>query len=305
MMGICRRDAPGEEGQGVVVSYDDEREEDSTVRPRRRNSRCMTGRVTLEPLGDGIRLLTLRRPEKLNALSWEMVEQIIDAAAEVRADRSVRALVLTGEGRGFCSGIDLGGADAVGTADGVVEVLDRQERLAEMAVALRELPQPAIAAVNGSAAGGGLALALACDARICAPSARFNVAFVRIGLSGCDVGVSYMLPRIAGFGVASEMMLTGRLVEAEEALRIGLVNEIRDGHELLDAAVAKAGEMTRNSPFALRMTKQVLEQNAGAASLRAAIELENRTQVLATRTEDMAEALSAFGARRPPDYSGR
>src|SRR5882757_3837920 len=159
-----------------------------------REGRCMTGRVTLEPLGDGVRLLTLRRPEKLNALSWEMVEQIIDAAAEVRADRSVRALVLTGEGRGFCSGIDLGGSDAVGTADGVVEVLDRQERLAEMAVALRELPQPAIAAVNGPAAGGGLALALACDARICAPTARFNVAFVRIGLSGCDVGVSYMLP---------------------------------------------------------------------------------------------------------------
>lgn len=265
----------------------------------------MTEAVTLEPLRDGIWLLTLRRPEKLNALSWGMVEEIHGALKEVAADRSIRVLVVTGEGRGFCSGIDLGGADAVGSADGVVPVYDRQERLAQMATALRNLPQPAIAAVNGPAAGGGMALALACDVRICSREARFNVAFVRVGLSGCDVGVSHLLPRIVGLGVASELMLTGRQVGAEEALRIGLANSVCEPDELLDAAVELGERLAANSPFALRMTKQVLHRNVDAPSLEAAIELENRTQVVATRTEDMKEALAAFREKRPPLYSGR
>jgi enoyl-CoA hydratase len=192
----------------------------------------------------------------------------------------------------------------VGTADDVVAVLARQERLAGLATAMRELPQPIIAAVNGPAAGGGMALALAADVRLCSPSATFNVAFVRIGLSGCDVGVSHLLPRIVGLGVASELMLTGRRVSAEEAVEIGLANGLYESDELLDGAMALAEQIAGNSPFAVRMTKQVLHRNVDAPSLEAALELENRTQVLATRTADMAEALQAFLDRRPPHYGG-
>lgn len=264
----------------------------------------MSDVTTLEALRDGIQVLTLRRPEKLNALSWEMVDQIHAALETVAADRSVRALVLTGEGRGFCSGTDLDGSSQVGTAGGVVDTLDGQERLAAMATGLRNLPQPVIAAVNGPAAGGGMALALACDVRVCSRDARFNVAFVRIGLSGCDVGVSHLLPRIVGLGVASELMLTGRQIGAEEALRIGLANSVWEPEEMLGAAADLAEEMAANSPFALRMTKQVLHRNVDAPSLEAAIELENRTQVLATRTEDMPEALAAFREKRAPRYTG-
>lgn len=265
----------------------------------------MPDTLSLETLPQAVALLTLCRPEKLNALSWKMVDEIHAALEAVRADRSIRVLVVTGAGRGFCSGMDLGGADAVGTADNVVAVLRRQERLADMALAMRDLPQPVIAAVNGPAAGGGLALALAADVRICAPSARFNVAFVRIGLSGCDVGVSHLLPRIVGLGVASELMLTGRQVGADEALRIGLANRLSTEDGLLDEAVALALEMAANSPFGVEMTKQVLRRNVDAGSLEAAIELENRTQVIATRTTDMREALAAFVAKRPARFEGR
>jgi enoyl-CoA hydratase len=265
-----------------------------------------TAFITLGEIDDGIALMTLRRPDKLNALTWPMVDEILEALTAVASDRTIRALVLTGEGRGFCSGLDIGGEDAVGTNGGVVEVFDRQERIAALAVALRGMPQPAIAAVNGAAAGAGMALALACDVRVCSAAARFNVAFVRIGLSACDVGVSHLLPRIVGFGIASELMLTGRQVPAEEALRIGLANSVCESDELLDAAATIAQQMIRNSPFGLRMTKQVLQRNVDAPSLEAAIDLENRTQILATRTDDMTTALAAFKAgEERPRFNGR
>jgi enoyl-CoA hydratase len=261
--------------------------------------------TTLETLREGVALLTLRRPEKLNALSWAMIDEFNATLAEVAEDDSVRALILTGEGRGFCGGMDLGGPDRVGTREDTVSIFGRQERLSRMAIALRELPQPAIAAVNGPAAGGGMALALACDVRLCSTLGRFNVAFVRIGLSGCDVGVSHLLPRIVGLGAASELMLTGRQVDAEEALRIGLANSVHEPDQLLDAAADLAEAMARNSPFGLRMTKQVLHRNVDAPSLEAAIELENRTQILTTRTDDMKEALDAFVEKREPEFHNR
>ena len=250
-------------------------------------------------------MLTLCRPAKLNALSWTMVDELLEALGGVAADSMTRALVITGEGRGFCSGMDLSGEDAVGTANDLIGTLRNQQALGRLALAMRNLPQPIIAAVNGPAAGGGMAIALAADIRLCAPTARFNVAFVRIGLSGCDVGVSHLLPRIVGLGIASELMLTGRMVDAEEALRIGLVNRICDGAALVDEAVALGEQIAANSPFGVEMTKQVLQRNADSPSLEASIELENRTQVLATRTHDMKEALNAFLQKRPPTFSGR
>ncbi|HEX4752806.1 MAG TPA: enoyl-CoA hydratase-related protein [Solirubrobacterales bacterium] len=259
--------------------------------------------LRLERTRPGIATLTLSRPDRLNALSWEMVEELGMALAEIGADREVRVVVLTGEGRGFCAGIDIKQPDAVGSGDGdPIAVYHRQEAVAGLAIALRDLPQPVVAAVNGPAAGGGMALALAADVRVCSTAARFNVAFVKIGLSGCDIGVSYLLPRIVGLGLASELMLTGRMVEAEEAARVGLANRVVEPDDLLACADEMADQIAANSPFGVWMTKQVLGRNVDAGSLRSAIELENRTQVLTTRTDDMKEALAAFVERRPARF---
>jgi|HigsolmetaAR201D_1030396.scaffolds.fasta_scaffold02543_3 enoyl-CoA hydratase len=261
--------------------------------------------LSRESLAPGVALLTLSRPERLNALTWELIDDLHAALVDIGRDESVRVVVLTGEGRGFCAGLDIVNDDPFGRKKPPQVVFDRQERVAGLALALRNLPQPVIAAVNGPASGGGLALALASDIRLAAPSAIFNVAFVRIGLSGCDVGVSHLLPRIVGLGMASELMLTGRRVDAEEALRIGLVNRVVPEESLLEEAVGLAAEITRNSPFGVRMTKQVLGRNVDAPSLEAAIDLENRTQVVATRTGDAKEALEAFLARRTPTFDNR
>src|ERR1700735_3440189 len=161
--------------------------------------------LRLERTRPGIATLTLSRPDRLNALSWEMVSELRAALAEISDERAIRVAILTGEARGFCAGIDIRQPDAVGSGDGdPIAVYHRQEAVAGLATRLPPLPQPAVAAVNGPAAGGGLGLDLAADARVCATAARFNVAFVKIGLSGCDIGVSYLLPRIVGFGIASE-----------------------------------------------------------------------------------------------------
>ena len=261
--------------------------------------------LTLEEPEAGTAVLTLRRPERLNALSWSLIESLHETLAQVGRREEVRVVVLTGEGRGFCSGLDLAGDDALGSDLTVQQALHGQERVASLALALRSLPQPVIAAVNGPAAGGGLALALASDIRLCAPTATFNVAFVRLGLSGCDVGVSHLLPRIVGLGMASEMALTGRHVTAEEAAKIGLVNRVVPGDALMPASLELARSIAANSPFGVRMTKQVLGTNVDAPSLAAAIELENRTQILATRTEDLREAVIARAERRPPRFMNR
>jgi enoyl-CoA hydratase len=251
-----------------------------------------------------VAIVTLRRPRRLNALSWPLIDELLDALARIGEDPAIRVVVLTGAGRGFCAGLDIQADDPFGQRDPIEAVFGHQEKVAGLALALRALPQPVIAAVNGPASGGGLALALACDLRVAVPEASFNVAFVRIGLSGCDVGVSHLLPRIVGFGIASELMLTGARVDAARAERIGLVNRVAAPEELLDAALALAAEIARNSPFGVRMTKEVLERNVDATSLAAAIDLENRTQVIATRTANAAEALSAFTERREPRFGG-
>jgi enoyl-CoA hydratase len=261
--------------------------------------------LTSETPREGVHLLTLNRPERLNALTWDLVEALAESLESLRRDKSCRVAVLTGAGRGFCSGLDLQmGQDPVGSGDRVVDFLDRQERLASLVSTLRALPFPVIAAVNGPAAGGGFALALACDLRVCAESARMNAAFIRIGLSACDMGVSYLLPRLVGLGTASEIMLTGRPLAADEAQRIGLANRVvPDGHAV-EASLDLAGAIVANSPFAVRMTKEVLRHNADAPSLEAALAVENRTQALASRTEDQPEALRAFLERRPPVFTG-
>jgi enoyl-CoA hydratase/carnithine racemase len=251
-----------------------------------------------------IALVRLARPDRLNALTFAMFGEIAAICAELEADEEVRAVVFTGAGRAFCAGLDL---DDAAKLEGMSaqRMLAEQEGWAGGITALRRLHKPVIAAVNGAAAGAGMGLALAADIRIGSPAATFHPAFVRIGLTGGDVGVSWMLPRLVGMARASEILLTGRPVEAPRALEIGLLGQVVEPDELLDAALATAREIAAFSPFGVRLTKQVLQTNVDTPSLEAALELENRNQVLSTRTEDMPEALAAFREKRLPEYKNR
>ena len=264
--------------------------------------------VTIDRPTPDVALVTLDRPERLNAMSHELVADLHDALDEVGADTSCRVVVLTGAGRGFCAGLDLKGAGPAPGTEGLGRAqagMTSQQHIARLVPKLRSLRQPVIAAVNGPATGGGLALALASDVRIAAESARFNVAFVRIGLSGCDIGVSWMLPRLIGASKAFELMLTGRLIDAAEADRIGLVSRVVPDGQVVDAALELAAEIAANSPFGVWMTKEVMWSNLETGSLQAAIDLENRTQILTSMTEDMPEAMNAFLEKRAPEFRNR
>lgn len=252
----------------------------------------------------GVTQLTLNRPSRLNALDPELIGNLHESIEAIATDASCRVVVLTGHGRGFCSGLDISGEDPLGMEDDLATVLDRQERIAQLPYLLWMLPQPVIAAVNGAAAGAGLALALASDIRLCSPSATFSAAFIKLGVSSADLGVSYLLPQIVGTGHASYIMLTGHHVPAIEAKRIGLVNEVIASDELLSSAIKMAEEIGGHSPLGVRMTKRVLADNVDAPSLGSAIELENRTQALLVRTRDAAEALDAFLTGRSGVFLG-
>jgi enoyl-CoA hydratase len=258
----------------------------------------------------GVTVVTLDRPDRLNAMSYELVADLHAAFDAIGRDRSTRVVVLTGAGRGFCAGLDLKDGAAVprpddgGPALGRVEAgMTTQQHIATLVPHMRGLRQPIIAAVNGPAAGGGLALALASDVRLAAPEARFNVAFVRLGLSGCDIGVSWLLPRLIGASRAFELMLTGRLIDADEAERLGLVSRVvRDGN-VLDAALDVADEIRSNSPTGVWMTKEVMWSQLEVGSLQAGIDLENRTQIMTSMSDDMQEAVQAFLEKRPPRFA--
>ncbi len=272
-----------------------------------------SGPVEVEWPRPGIALVRLNRPERLNALSPDLVRAIPDAFRRVGADEACRAVILTGAGRGFCAGLDLQGAAGVdlqqspggdGLGRGPARRLVGQETFVEMVRTLRSMRQPVIAAVNGPAAGAGFALALGADIRIASRSARFHVAAVKIGLSAGECGMSYLLPRYVGAARAFEILLTGRPFDAEEAERIGLVARVVDDGTVVDAAIEIAEQIVANSPFSMWMTKQVVWANLDAASFDAAIELENRTQILATMTADSAEAIRAFVEKRAPVFRG-
>lgn len=259
---------------------------------------------TLDRSHDGVVLMTLARPERMNAITFEMFDEMHHLCDALTRDRDARVLIITGEGRGFCAGLDL---DEALTLPEMTphEMMLGQQHWAGAFQKFHELPQPVIAAVNGAAAGGGLGLALVADIRIASPQARFNAAFVRIGLSAGDVGVSWSLPRVIGLGRAAEIMLTGRFVDAEEAERIGLVNRVVPAEDLVDEALAIADQIAAITPFGVTLTKRVLNANVDAGSLSQAVEVENRGQTLATRGQDFLEALTAFRAKRPAQFTAR
>ncbi len=253
----------------------------------------------------GVVQITLNRPARLNAMTSELITALHDALDAIAVDPDARVVVLTGAGRGFCAGLDLTGygraphSEHLGPTQAGFAV---QRHIASLIPHLRSLPQPVIAAVNGAAAGGGFALVLGSDIRLAARSAKFNAAFVRIGLSACDIGTSWLLPRIVGAARAQELMLTGRIFQAEEAHRIGLVVDVYDDDQLLDAAYAKAEEVIANSPFGVALTKEGMWTALEIPGLQAAIDLENRQQIMASATADHREAMSAFVAKRPPNF---
>jgi enoyl-CoA hydratase len=256
----------------------------------------------------GVRLLTLNRPSKLNAMNVTLVQRLHDQLDAVAADRDCRVVILTGAGRGFCAGLDLTGYGVVegsGDRGRVQQGFATQQHIAGLIPHLRSLPQPVIAAVNGPAAGGGFALVLGSDIRLAVPSARFNAAFVRIGLSACDIGTSWLLPRLVGAARAHELMLTGRIFDAQEAARIGLVVDVVPEDVLLERALEEAELIMRNSPMGVHMTKEVMWSALEIPGQQAAIDLENRTQIMVSQTADHPEAMRAFLERRPPRYQDR
>lgn len=268
----------------------------------------MPAPVVVTDPAPGVRLITLSRPDQLNALEVGLVSALHEELDRLADNRDIRVVMITGAGRAFCAGLDLNGygdPERIAEQGVTLGTLDRQREIARLVEKINALPQPVIAAVNGAAAGGGLALVCASDIRIAAEPAVFAVGFIRAGFSACDIGVSWLLPRIVGAGNAHELMLTGRRFGTDEAHRIGLVSHVAPAESLLEVALAKAEEIVRNPPASVALTKQGMWLALELPSLKAMIEFENRQQVLTALTEDQPEAMHAFLDKRAPGYNHR
>jgi enoyl-CoA hydratase len=266
----------------------------------------MTEMVLVEEPAAKVVQLTLNRPEQLNAMTAELCESLHTQLRRIAADRSCRAVVLTGAGRGFCAGVDLRGYGAAPGNDESDQPRDRlinQEHMSTLVLGLRALPQPVIAAVNGPAAGLGLALALGCDIRYASTKAVFRAAFINIGISNCDMGTSWLLPRLIGASRSHELMLTGRRMDAEEALRIGLLAGVLEEQELLARAVAAGEEIAALSPWGVRLTKRGMWTALEIPSQQATVEYEDRQQIMATFSQAVPEAAGAFLEKRPASFN--
>ncbi len=260
--------------------------------------------LALRQEGDAL-WVTMNRPDSLNALNRRLTAELRDLFVNLYWRRDVRVVVLAGAGAAFCAGLDLKERSDSNGQRRIADGLDSQRSIAEIVIAMRRCPQPIIACVDGAAAGGGFALALASDVRIVTPRTRMNAAFIRIGLSACDIGVSYFLPRLVGVSVASELMLTGRFINAERALRVGLVSDVVADDRLAEAAQVYLKDMLTTSPLGLRMTKECLNMSVDAGSLEAAIAMEDRNQILCAQTQDFPEGIRAFLEKRDPNYQDR
>jgi enoyl-CoA hydratase/carnithine racemase len=264
--------------------------------------------VELTSVDAGVLQITLRRPEALNALNYPMVLDFLAVLDEVESCAGLRAVVLTGAGRAFCAGFDLRGYgdDERVTEQGQIRgLLTRQGQIAGIPVRLHQLPVPVIAAVNGAAAGAGLSLAAACDIRLAAEGAVFSAAFLRAGFTGCDLGSSWLLPRIVGAGRAHELILTARRFDAAEALAIGLLSRVVAAESLLESALATAAAIKQHPPLSVALTKKGMWVALETPSLAATVEFENRQQVLSALTEDQPEAALSFLQKRAPRYANR
>ncbi|MFE9122000.1 enoyl-CoA hydratase family protein [Streptomyces sp. NPDC007172] len=253
---------------------------------------------------DAVATVTLARPEKLNALTFGAYADLRDLLAELSRERSVRALVLGGEGRGFCSGGDVDAIIGATLAMNTAELLDFNRMTGQVVRAIRECPFPVIAALHGVAAGAGAVLALAADFRIADPTARFAFLFTKVGLSGGDMGAAYLLPRVVGLGHATRLLMLGEPVRAPEAERIGLLSELTDEGRAGERAAELARHLADGPALAHAQTKALLTAELDMP-LAASVELDAATQALLMNGEDYAEFHAAFTEKRPPKWQGR
>jgi enoyl-CoA hydratase/carnithine racemase len=255
-------------------------------------------------VSDGIGTVTLDRPGKLNALTFEAYADLRDLLAELPHRGDTRVLVIRGNGRAFCSGGDVNEIIGATLAMSPDELLAFTRMSGEVIREMRDCPVPIIAAVHGMAAGAGAVIALAADFRVCTPAARFAFLFTKVGLSGGDMGAAYLLPRLVGLGHATRLLMLGDTVNAEEAGRIGLVSLLAGKDTFDDEVGALAGRLASGPVQAYAQTKALLTKEQDM-SLSAAIELEAMTQALLMKGEDYAEFHAAFNAGRPPQWTGR
>lgn len=267
----------------------------------------MADAVLLEEAEPGLFVVTLNRPRTLNALGLDLVAQLEDALTDLDRSAAVRAVVLTGAGRGFCSGAELK-PEAARLAprpdqNPVSFLLEQQEALVRVHELVHRMRVPVLAAVNGPAVGGGFSLTLACDVRFAARSARFGAVFIRHGISAADMGTSYFLPRLVGASRAAELMLTGRVFGADEALDMGLVLDVVDDGAVVDRALATARQIAENSALGVWMTKETMWQTIDAPSLRHALDMENRTQVMCVGSGELDRSFAGFAGGERPAWS--
>jgi len=252
---------------------------------------------------DGVARITLNRPERLNALTFEVYRELTDAFAALQTEDSVRVVVITGAGRAFCSGGDV--RDIIGELQGrdAEELLEFTRGTCELVRNMRALRKPVIASLNGTTAGAGACIALASDLRIASAEARIAFLFVKVGLSGADMGAAHLLPRVVGLSKATELLYTGDFIEADEALAIGLYNRVVPAAELEAETRALAERLARGPAFALAVTKEMLARESDV-SLDAALELEAQAQAICMQHPDYREAYEAFVEKREPKFDG-
>lgn len=262
----------------------------------------MSGPIEIEQRG-AVDIVTLNRPDKLNTMNADLVYALQDYFRKAQDRHDVRVIILRANGKNFCAGLDMNGwAHDLEQSGPVHKAWKTQRAIATVMQLMRACPQPIIALAQGAACGGGFSLLLASDVRYGAPSLRMNAAYIKIGLGGCDMGSSYFLPRLVGASLASELILTGRFIEAERAKATGLISDIAEEKDLLTTALSLAEDMLDTAPMGLRLTKDALNRNIDAPSFDAAMALEDRQQVMLAQTEDSREAAKAFFAKRKPNY---
>jgi len=251
-------------------------------------------------------VLTLDRPERLNAMSIDLVIELDERLDEVAADNDIWVVIITGAGRAFCSGLDLKDYGIIPNIDGLTvgRIAQRSMRYySRLMMTLRRMPQPVIAAVNGPAYGGGMCLALGAELRIASASATFNATGIVNGLTSTELGASWLLPRLVGAAHSHDLLLTGRRVDADDAFRMGLVSRVFSDDDLMTEVLGIAAGMCKFSPYGLAMTKDILWVNLENPSFEAAIEIEDRNQLMLGFTENLPEAIRAFDQGRDPSYT--
>ena len=273
--------------------------------------------LTFELKKNGIGILSLNRPDKLNAMSFQMIEDLHNLLDHLDKNLDCRVILLRAEGRAFCAGLDLKEApisqmkkipeeykkfEFLNASEAIKRKLYGQWKVGDMIMKMRKISQPIITIIQGAATGAGFAFCLASDIRIASENARFCNSFINIGFSGSDMGSSYFLPRLIGLSRAAEILYTGRFVDAEEASRIGLVSKVVKQENLFDYGLNLAEKMIHKSPLGLRMTKKAINMSLDAPSLETIIELENRAQMLCSVSKDVMKGIQAFFEKKEPEY---